>query len=126
MQLIFRSDLPVKADSNSNRASSKQVWNCKQKKNQHLHIMTFDIRAKGELNLCIMKCLLCFYRSLYFYAHILCLLLILFCRNIAKSTKRKEASAKTGSTEENKNWIYKLEHKGASAEINDAKRLKLN
>lgn len=67
-----------------------------------------------------------YWKSLYFYAHILCLLLILFCRNINKSTKRKEASAKTDSTEENKNWIYKLEHKGASAEINDAKRLKLN
>ena len=86
--------------------------------------MTFDSRAKGELVTYEMSSL--FYRSLYFYAHIWCLLLILFCRNIAKSTKRKETAAKTDSTEENKNWIYKLEHKGASAEINDAKRPKLD
>lgn len=69
-----------------------------------------------------------FYRSLYFYAHIWCLLLILFCRNSATRmrTRPKETPAKTDSAEENKNWIYKLEHKGASVEINNAKRLKLN
>ncbi|KAL9962970.1 hypothetical protein ACROYT_G032129 [Oculina patagonica] len=67
-----------------------------------------------------------YWRSLYFYAHIWCLLLILFCRNSATRTKHKETPAKTDSVEQNKNWIYKLEHKGASAEINNAKILKLN
>ena len=67
-----------------------------------------------------------FFRSMYFYGHIWCLLLIFFCRKSATRARHKETPAKADSVEENRNWINKLEHKGASAEIDNAKRLKLN
>ncbi|KAJ7361792.1 Lysophospholipid acyltransferase 1 [Desmophyllum pertusum] len=60
-----------------------------------------------------------YWRSLYFYAHIWCLLLMLFCRSIETRTRHKESPRKTDS---NRNWINKLEHRGTSAEINQAAR----
>lgn len=47
----FRYYLPARADSNSSRASGKRVCNCQQKNNHRQYVMTFDSRAKGELNL---------------------------------------------------------------------------
>jgi len=75
-----------------------------------------------------------YWRSLYFYAHIWCLLLILFCRTRMrpkeKTTKDGASSQKLNNgpyvQELNKNWINKLEHKGASAEVNYKKKIKLN
>lgn len=68
-------------------------------------------------------------RSLYFYAHIWCLLQILVCRGVGKRMYTRHVETRPmrpESKEENKNWIYKLEHRGASAEINQDKKLKLN
>lgn len=66
-------------------------------------------------------------RSLYFYAHIWSVLLILFCRMRGTRPRLAEKPQKDEPTVEmNKNWIDKLEHKGGSAEVNYAKRVKLN
>ena len=66
-------------------------------------------------------------RSLYFYAHIWSVLLILFCRMRGTKPRPTEKPQKDESTVEmNKNWIDKLEHKGGSAEVNYSKRVKLN
>lgn len=70
-----------------------------------------------------------YWRSLYFYAHIWCLLQILVCRGVGKRMYTRHVETRPmrpESKEENKNWIYKLEHRGASAEINQDKKLKLN
>lgn len=69
-----------------------------------------------------------YWRSLYFYAHIWCLLQILVCRGVGKRmhTRLVEIPTKPASTEENKNWIYKLDGGGANAEIDQGKKLKLN
>ena len=66
-------------------------------------------------------------RSLYFYAHIWSVLLILFCRMRGMRPRPTEKQQKDEPTVEmNKNWIDKLEHKGGSAEVNYTKRVKLN
>ena len=66
-------------------------------------------------------------RSLYFYAHIWSVLLILFCRMRGTRPRPTEKPQKNEPTVEmNKNWIDKLEHKGGSAEVNYTKRVKLN
>lgn len=70
-----------------------------------------------------------YWRSLYFYAHIWCLLQILVCRGVGNRIYTRHVETRPmrpESKEENKNWIYKLEHRGASAEINQDKKLKLN
>ncbi|PFX28210.1 Membrane-bound O-acyltransferase domain-containing protein 2 [Stylophora pistillata] len=69
-----------------------------------------------------------YWRSLYFYAHIWCLLQILVCRGVGTRmhTRLVEIPTKPASTEENKNWIYKLDGGGANAEIDQGKKLKLN
>ncbi|XP_073250226.1 lysophospholipid acyltransferase 6-like isoform X2 [Porites lutea] len=68
-----------------------------------------------------------YWRSLYFYAHIWSVLLILFCRMRGTRPRPTEKPQKDEPTlEMNKNWIDKLEHKGGSAEVNYAKRVKLN
>ncbi|CAH3149333.1 unnamed protein product [Porites lobata] len=68
-----------------------------------------------------------YWRSLYFYAHIWSVFLILFCRMRGMRPRPTEKQQKDEPTVEmNKNWIDKLEHKGGSAEVNYTKRVKLN
>ncbi|CAH3196510.1 unnamed protein product [Porites evermanni] len=68
-----------------------------------------------------------YWRSLYFYAHIWSVLLILFCRMRGTRPRPTEKPQKDEPTVEmNKNWIDKLEHKGGGAKVNYEKRVKLN
>lgn len=58
-------------------------------------------------------------RSLYFYAHIWSVLLILFCRMRGTRPRPTAKPQKDEPTVEmNKNWIDKLKHKGGRAEVN--------
>ena len=64
------------------------------------------------------------HRSLYFYAHIWSLLMILFC--LPRMKPREKTRQDEPVEEINKNWINKLEHKGGSAEINYTKKIKIS
>lgn len=92
-------------------------------------ILTVLSVSEGGVPFQLLQLRMCidYWRSLYFYAHIWSLLLILFCLMRGAKPRPTEKPRKDESVEElNKNWINKLEHKGGSAEMNYTKTIKLN